>query len=70
MMIDRLGIKFIIGVNLTRASEIIYKATHSNQDKTQMNIQGSNLKYKIPYILIIAGTDANITLQSKDTTIL
>lgn len=35
-----------------------------------MNIQGSNLKYKIPYILIIAGTDANITLQSKDTTIL
>lgn len=41
--------KFIIGVNLTRTAGIICKA---------VNMFG----YKVPYVLVIAGTDANVTL--------
>lgn len=54
------NIKLVIGVNLTRSAVTIYKATNK--------LHNSRLGYKIPYILMIAGTDANITLNKKDQT--
>lgn len=48
------GISLIIGVNATRSAEIIYQAT---------------LALRVPYFLLIAGTDANITFQDKSALI-
>lgn len=44
------GISLILGVNATRSAEIIYQAT---------------LTLRVPFFLLIAGTDANITFQDK-----
>lgn len=42
------GISLIIGVNATRSAEIVELATR---------------RMRVPYILIIAGTDANLTFK-------
>ena len=44
------GISLIIGVNASRSAEIIEKATKF---------------IRVPYFLVIAGTDANITFQDE-----
>jgi len=44
-------ISLIIGVNVTRTGQIIYEATHSKKP----------IRMDIPYFLVIAGTDANLS---------
>jgi hypothetical protein len=44
------GVSLIVGVNASRSAQIIYKATR---------------KLRVPYLLVIAGTDANITFQNE-----
>ena len=46
------GISVIIGVNASRSAEIINKATR---------------RLKVPYFLVIAGTDANITFKNDQS---
>lgn len=70
-MIQQFNIQCIIGVNLTRTASTIYNVTNKTK-KCYTNIKyannynniesNCNISYKIPYILVIAGTDANITL--------
>lgn len=53
-MVNQLCIKFIVGVNLTRTAGIIHKALNG--------IRGE-ISFKVPYALVVAGTDANVTLN-------
>jgi len=46
----RFKISLILGVNITRSAGVLYQATR---------------KIAVPYILVVAGTDANITFQQK-----
>ena len=62
---------------MTRTAGIIYNAVntypnnkHNNNNSNSNNNNNNNEQnkyhlYKIPYMLIIAGTDANITLKSS-----
>jgi hypothetical protein len=56
-MIEQLGIKLVIGVNLMRTAYTIYEATRNY----------GGFGYAVPYILIIAGTDANFGLTNQNT---
>lgn len=57
-MIKQLKLKFVIGINLTKTARIIYESM-----KFENNCP---VKYKVPYMLMIAGTDANITLSKTN----
>ena len=55
-MLRQLGGKCIVGVNLTRTAGVIHRV---------VNGKGRNkIGWKVPYMLLIAGTDANVTLVS------
>jgi hypothetical protein len=54
-MVDQLCINFVLGVNLTRTAGIIHKALNGTKRE---------ISYKVPYGLVVAGTDANVTLDS------
>ena len=56
-MVSKLCINFVLGVNLTRTAGIIYKALNNGSRKGQISC-------KVPYGLVVAGTDANVTLDS------
>ena len=49
-------ISLVVGVNLTRAGRIIYNATRSN----------NYISNRVPYILMVTGTDANIYFKTKE----
>lgn len=50
------GISLILGVNVSRSARIIHAATHSSV----------RVRMQVPYILVVAGTDANYTFQGKE----
>ena len=56
-MIYQMGISMVIGINLTNTAEIIAEATYNSQ------YNQTTTGYRVPYMLIIAGTDANITFK-------
>jgi hypothetical protein len=45
-----------LGINVSRSAQIIYEATHNTK----------KIRMAVPYILVIAGTDANITFKDAD----
>ena len=57
-MIQQLTIKLVVGVNLTRTAAQIHRATNPDSLNTVVA--------KVPYILIVAGTDANVTLAAEN----
>ena len=52
--IIRFKISFIIGINITKTAELIHSTLFKNK-----------IGYRIPYILVIAGTDANCGLENE-----
>lgn len=61
-MVRQLDIKCIVGVNLTRTAGVINRVVNGS-DKW-------SLGWKVPYILVIAGTDANVTLVNGSNQVL
>lgn len=47
----------MIGVNLTRAGRVVYHATRSQNELTN----------RVPYVFIVAGTDANVYFDNPES---